>query len=107
MPSVNVMTAPGSFARALMRALGLSARTVWFELRYTVNEVVTVKCEYHPDGDIAAGFDPRPLLAEYRLTVVDPCGVPVAAPARGLSLAGAIVLAAPAVVLLCAWLGGR
>ncbi|MGO4811128.1 hypothetical protein AB4156_16320 [Cupriavidus sp. 2MCAB6] len=63
----NVMTVPGPFALALMKALGLPARTRSFELRCAVNEVVTVKCEYHPDESTAAGFDPQPLLAEYRL----------------------------------------
>lgn len=63
----NVMTAPGPFALALMKALGLPARTVSFELRCAVNEVVTVKCEYHPVESTAAGFDAQPLLQEWVL----------------------------------------
>lgn len=67
MPSANVMTAPGPFALALMKALGLPAGTTSFELRCAAGEAVTVKCQYHPDSDTAAGFDPQPLLAEYCL----------------------------------------
>lgn len=67
----KLMMAPGPFARALMNALGLPKRTRSFELRCAVDEAVTVKCEYYPDADTAAGFDPHPLLAEYRLVQVE------------------------------------
>ncbi|MCP3022289.1 hypothetical protein [Cupriavidus basilensis] len=67
MPSTNVMTAPGPFALALMRALGLPKRTRWFEVRCAVGEAVTVKCEYHPDESTATGFDAQPLLQEWVL----------------------------------------
>ncbi|WP_420996340.1 hypothetical protein ACKI2N_012805 [Cupriavidus sp. 30B13] len=30
---------------------------MWFELRCVAGEAVTVKCEYYPDADTAAGFE--------------------------------------------------
>ena len=52
---------------ALIAALGLPKRTVWFELRCAVNESVTAKCEFYPDdGDLLAE------LAEYRLVRREP-----------------------------------
>lgn len=63
----KLMTAPGPFVLGLVAALGLPKRTTWFELRCAPGEAVTVKCEYYPDESTAAGFDPQPLLAEYRL----------------------------------------
>lgn len=49
---------------AMVKALGLPARTVWFELRCAVDEAVTVKCEYLPsDGNsLVVSF------VEYELT---------------------------------------
>lgn len=118
MPSVNVMTAPGPFALALMKALGLPAGTTSFELRCAAGEAVTVKCQYHPDANTAAGFDPQRLLAEYQLierrarpAIPQPQPFSrsggLGATNQGWLLTAAIVFAVPALVLLCAWLGGR
>ena len=49
---------------SLIKALGLPKQTVWFELRCAVNEIVTVKCEYWPEGD---PFAISAVLAEYEL----------------------------------------
>jgi hypothetical protein len=32
----------------LVRELGIPANLKWFEVRFAVNEVVTVKCEFYP-----------------------------------------------------------
>lgn len=67
MPS-RIMTAQGNpFVLGLQDALGLPRETVWFELRCAVDEVVTVQCGFHPQADGVAGWDPKPLLANYRL----------------------------------------
>lgn len=67
----KVMIANGNpFVLALQDALGLPRETVWFELRCAVDEVVVVRCAYHPRADSAEGFDARPLLADYRLVPV-------------------------------------
>ncbi|MEN7529325.1 hypothetical protein [Cupriavidus sp. DL-D2] len=67
MPS-KVMFAQGNpFVLALMDALGLPKNTVSFEMRCALDEVVTVRCAYHPQADAAEGFDARPLLANYKL----------------------------------------
>lgn len=63
----KLMVTPDPFVAALLDALGLPKRTRSFELRCAVGEAVTVKCEYYPDADTAAGFDLQPLLAEYQL----------------------------------------
>lgn len=55
------------FVLALQDALGLPRETVWFELRCAVDEVVTVRCGYHPRADGVEGFDARTLLANYKL----------------------------------------
>ncbi|MCA3190932.1 hypothetical protein [Cupriavidus sp.] len=64
----KIMNALGNpFVRALMDALGLPKHTISFEMRCAVNEVVTIRCSYHPQADAAEGFDARPLLANYKL----------------------------------------
>lgn len=103
----SVMTNLDPFVARLVKALGLPERTKSFELRCGVNEVVSVKCEYYPEANTAAGFDAQPLLAEYRLIRVGKQVEPKVPTARGTVLAGAVVCAVPALVLLCAWLGGR
>lgn len=117
----KAMTAPGRFALALMKALGLPARTVSFELRCAVNEVVTVKCEYHLDESTAAGFDAQPLLSKYKLVEMnegkaeltaqdarDKPFVPQPQPVRHGTeddlLAAAVVLLGPVALLLLVWL---
>lgn len=35
----------------LLKALRLPEKTVWFELRCAVDEIVTVKCAYRPEVD--------------------------------------------------------
>lgn len=72
----KLMVTPDPFVAALLDALGLPKRTRSFELRCAAGEAVTVKCEYYPDADTASGFDPQPLLAEYRLVQVEPFSEP-------------------------------
>jgi hypothetical protein len=48
----------------LCRVLGLPRNTISFTLRASVDEVVTVQCEYYPDG---LGRDVVRALAEYTL----------------------------------------
>lgn len=47
----------------LMALLGMPKHVRSFELRCAVDEIVSVKCEYYPEG--ATGFDT--VLAEYEL----------------------------------------
>ncbi|KAI3591643.1 hypothetical protein D9X30_3468 [Cupriavidus sp. U2] len=66
--SSKIMNAQGNpFVLALIDALGLPKHTISFEMRCAVDEVVTIRCAYHPQADAAEGFDARPLLANYKL----------------------------------------
>ena len=58
----NLMTVH-TLGPQLVALLGLPKHCVSFELRCAVGEIVTVKCEYHPEE--AKGFDL--VLAEYEL----------------------------------------
>jgi hypothetical protein len=58
----NLMTV-NTLGPQLISLLGLPKHVISFELRCAVNEIVSVKCEYHPED--AAGFDT--VLAEYEL----------------------------------------
>lgn len=58
----NLMTVH-TLGPQLIALLGLPKHCVSFELRCAVGEIVTVKCEYHPEE--AKGFDL--VLAEYEL----------------------------------------
>lgn len=50
----------------LIDALGLPKNTVSFELRCAVNEAVTVRCEYFPEGEEAIDT----LINDYQLIAV-------------------------------------
>ncbi len=58
----NLMTVH-KLGSQLIALLGLPKHCVSFELRCAAGEIVTVKCEYHPEE--AEGFDL--VLAEYEL----------------------------------------
>jgi len=47
-----------------VKLLGLPKHTKWFELRVTVNEAVTVKCEYYPN---LADLDLTSITTEFKL----------------------------------------
>lgn len=66
MPS-KVLCQHDPFVMALMDALGLPKHTQSFELRCAVDEAATVRCAYFPQADGVEGFDPKPLLAQYKL----------------------------------------
>lgn len=122
MPSTAMMDRD-PFALALMKALGLPARTLSFELRCAAGEAVTIRCEYYPDGNSAAGFDPKPLLSEYKLvemkgadaahSVQQSADKPVVPQPQALRhgtegnlLAAALVVFVPVALLLLIWLAG-
>lgn len=60
------------FVSELQKALCLPKDTRWFELRVAVDEAVTVKCEYYPEGPGQLGalatlvrqYELRPALKE-------------------------------------------
>jgi hypothetical protein len=52
--------------KKLIEGLGLPKNTVSFELRCAVDEIVTVKCEYFPEGSDAI----ETLINDYRLIAV-------------------------------------
>jgi hypothetical protein len=49
----------------LIEALGMPKHVVWFELRCAVDEVVSVRCEYHPEEP--NGLSPETVLAKYEV----------------------------------------
>ncbi|MGT2453769.1 hypothetical protein ACU4GI_10910 [Cupriavidus basilensis] len=113
------MMPPNPFVLALMKALGLPKGTKAFELRCAVDEVVTVKCEYYPDGNSASGFDPRQLLSKYKLVEMDeaeqaslkaadkpvvPQPTPFRRGEKGDLLTAAAIGLGPALLLLLVWL---
>lgn len=107
----KVMACYDPFVAQLTKALGLPKHVRWFELRAAVDEAVTVRCEYFPDANNAEGFDPIPLLSEYRLTACGGRASPwVDEPRPGISrrtafLLGSLVCGVPLFVLVCALQG--
>ena len=67
MPSKAIHCQSNPFVLALMDALGLPKHTVSFELRCALDEAATVRCTYFPQAEGVEGFDPKPLLAQYKL----------------------------------------
>jgi len=57
----------------LVKLLGLPEYTVSFTLRCAVNEIVTVTCEYYPEGHLedAGQEDYETVFAEYRLERIE------------------------------------
>lgn len=106
------MLSSDPFVKRLILALGLPAGVRSFELSAGVDRAVVVKCEYYADADLTAGFDPKPLVAEFQLVRMTTRPViPQPRPARrangSLAVAAAAVCLAPLLVLLAAWLAGR
>lgn len=121
MAHVKVMSHCDPFVIDLMKVLGLPQSTTAFEVRCAFEEIVTVKCWYHPDDGSAAGFDPKLLLTEYRLVEagaaekalvtrsagnrpVVPQPQPLARGGDGGLVAAAIVVLVPLCLLVVLWL---
>ena len=45
------ITGNDPLCKELMKIFGLPERTVWFEIRFALDEVVSVRCCYYPDPD--------------------------------------------------------
>lgn len=119
--SKRIMLSHDPFVQQLVKALGLPEYTIRLELRAAVDEIVTVRCEYHPTDENAAGFDAAPLLARYKLVEMgeaEPLSVkanakpvvpqpqPYRRGSKGDLITAALVGLGPSAVLLVVWLVG-
>lgn len=64
----KMQTGQSKLAAELVRLLGLPKHTTAFELRVAHDEVIGIKCQFHPemnDGEVCLSMEP--ILAEYTL----------------------------------------